>query len=263
MRIELKMEHLPNQILDFNYQYALSSWIYRQIEREDSDLARWLHNEGYKIGHRRYRLFTFSKLQPKLYEIQNHRLILKEAPTRLLVSFWVPEVCQKFIMGLFHNQKLQLYTMGTRVEFYIKQVRLLPKPIFRPSMQYRCLTPILISRFVESKRYAQYLPPTHEDYSRLLYSNLVNKLLTHQRAGTYHGQSQASSLLSTSVPFAFRLLSPVRSKMICVKNVSLRGYEFDFELTAPSEIHEAGYYAGFGEKNAAAGMGMVKILSST
>jgi CRISPR-associated endoribonuclease Cas6 len=40
----------------------------------------------------------------------------------------------------------------------------------------------------------------------------------------------------------------------------LRGYEFSFELTAPIELHEMGYNAGFGEKNAAAGMGLVQVV---
>ncbi len=45
-----------------------------------------------------------------------------------------------------------------------------------------------------------------------------------------------------------------------MRTIKVRGYLMDFELTAPVELLELGYFAGFGEKNSSLGFGCVEIL---
>lgn len=50
-------KHLP-----FNYQYYISAWIYKVIGSADKDFADFLHNEGFRDGNKKFKLFNFSPL---------------------------------------------------------------------------------------------------------------------------------------------------------------------------------------------------------
>ncbi len=262
MRIQLTLQHLPEAKVDFNYQYHLSSWIYKTLAQADGDFAEWLHQQGHVYGKRAYRLFTFGKLQPRRYGVdrQSKMLVLKEAPTTLTLSFHVPDTLQHFVTGLFEHQRFSLGSRHYHVDFEVQTVRMLPPPAFKETMRYRCESPILISRLYEGNPYPQYLAPDAPEYASLLLQNLLRKWRAWQGVTVLSNEAPLEESLPYNVPFAFRLLSRPRSKLLRVKTTDLRGYEFSFELTAPIELHEIGYNAGFGEKNAAAGMGLVQVV---
>lgn len=53
-----KRQHLP-----FNYQYPVSSWIYKVLSKADKEFATILHELGYKIENgKTFKLFTFSQI---------------------------------------------------------------------------------------------------------------------------------------------------------------------------------------------------------
>lgn len=257
MRLQITLNHDPKQVLPINYQYLISSWIYRTLGNADSDFARQLHHQGYDFGGRRYKLFTFSDLHPRRYDINGkaRTFQLTQAPTQLVLSFYIDDALQHFVVGLFQNLKFTLAS-GTafKVDFEIGSIEILPKLNFQPTMQFRLQTPICISQDQVGKRYAQYLAPTHEDYATLLVQNLLRK----QRALQSVSASDQNLPLSLP-PTNFRLLSTPKKSPRTIKNIKMIGYVFDFELSAPVELLELGYYAGFGEKNSALGMGMVGI----
>jgi len=262
MRIQLTLQHLPETKVDFNYQYQVSSWIYKTLAQADGDFAEWLHQQGYVYGKRAYRLFTFGKLHPRRYSIdqKNRMLVLLENTSTLTLSFYVPETMQHFVTGLFEQQRFRLGSLRYAVDFEVQMVRILPPPLFKETMRYRCESPMLISKQVEGNPYPQYLAPDAPDYASLLLQNLLRKWRAWQKVTALSNETPLEESLPSGVPFGFSLLSTPRSKLLRVKKTELRGYEFSFELTAPIELHEIGYYAGFGEKNAAAGMGMVQVV---
>ena len=58
MKFTLTLQALEkNAVLPINYQYPLSSWIYRVLEYGDPVLAQLLHQEGYVEGNRRYKFY--------------------------------------------------------------------------------------------------------------------------------------------------------------------------------------------------------------
>jgi len=79
MRLKLTLRHAPNSILPKDYEYLISSWIYKTLWQANTEFATWLHNEGYDFNDRKYKLFTFSQLMPERYEknklIKEYRLI--------------------------------------------------------------------------------------------------------------------------------------------------------------------------------------------
>lgn len=64
MRFKLTLQTLHKPaLLPFNYQYPLSSAIYKIIRSADKDFAAFLYNKGYGEGYKSFKLFTFSDIK--------------------------------------------------------------------------------------------------------------------------------------------------------------------------------------------------------
>jgi hypothetical protein len=66
-----------SSILPINYQYELSSLIYKIIDRADSAFSEFLHRQGYMAYGKNFRLFTFSRIQFDRYQVIAYFLIFK------------------------------------------------------------------------------------------------------------------------------------------------------------------------------------------
>lgn len=248
MRIELTIDHLSNQKLPVNYQYLISSWIYKTLHESDADFADWLHTQGFTSKGKRYKHFCFSMLQPQFYKIHKKEKVfeLVEAPTKLVLSFNINKAAKDMIKGLFQNNMVE-FRSGESFNMLgmINQVQLQKPPTFKEKMQLKTLTPICISVGSENKKYLTYLSPKDDGYEEAFINNLVDKANAYLEEERYSSAQVGFKLLSESV----------KPKLWTVKKTGYKGYLFDFELSAPKELMEIGYYAGFGVMNSSLGMG--------
>lgn len=262
MRLKLTLQHYPNQVLPVNYQYLIASWIYRTLGNANSEYATRLHEEGYDFAGKTYKLFTYSTLHPKWFDLNKRAetFTLAQGPTELVLSFHMQDALQHFVVGLFKDQRFSLESgRRFRADFEITGIETLPKPTFHKTMRFRTITPICLSRNEEGKTHAQYLPPELPEYGELLIQNLMRKY----RAA--FADVAATSDMPNLEYFAysntsFHLLNRPKSKLLAIKGVKMRGWLFDFELTAPRELLEVGYFGGFGVGCSGLGMGMVRIF---
>lgn len=257
------------RFLPLNYQYELSSWIYKRIAAADGSYANFLHQQGYGVGHRRFKLFCFSPLQLQPYRIHREQGVfeLLGQEIQLQFGFLAEQAAEAFIKGVFMNQHLGLGNRINQIDMEVGRVEALPEPYFQKSMCYRALSPVVVSRHVEGKQYAQYLHPADEGYADALLNNLVNKWAGYQSSKVLTGAGKGLDDRKEDA-LAFRLLSlEPKSKMITIKALSnqetkVRGYLYDFELQAPLELHRLLYAAGFGEKGSM-GFGWVEAEQGT
>ena len=267
MRLELQLSCIPNSVLPLNYQYPLSSWIYKVLSSADPDFADWLHRQGYDATGKHFKLFTFDRIDfAPPYDLKRVKggVLLQSGKMRLGISFFVEEAIQHFVIGLFKKSTMSLGDRNFRaVDFSIDAIEMLPKIVFQPTMRYRANTSICISEKVEGQTQAQYQSPEKEHYANLFVNNLIQKftavLLKKSLAG--------GAKVDQNSAIHFRALSKPKSRLIHIKSgtpqeTKVRGFHFDFELTAPVEIQELGYYGGFGEKNPQ-GFGFVGIIDSS
>ncbi len=242
MRFRITFNRTGKQrMLPMDYQYYLSAWIYKVIGKADREFAVFLHTEGYSDGHRRFKLFNYSPLdfgkpvlwkEKSLFEIKTDRLTLK-------VSFQLSDAAEKFIIGLFNNQQAYIGDQFNGLDLTVSQVERLPDPEIRQTMFYRAVSPVVVSRLGEGDQYAQYLSPEDAGYADLLKSHFLNKYQTVPYAES----------LPEAFEFEFKVKSSPRSKLVTIKPYTLqqskvRGYVYDFELTAPVEIHRLLLSAG-------------------
>lgn len=250
MRLQLKLSHPPNSLIPLNYPPFVSAFIYKTLGRSAPEFAHWLHQKGFEQDGRHYKLFTFGKIDPQRYRIDTDRSImqLQCEESQLMLSFWVSETMQHFVKGLFQDQAFYIGDPMVGTKFHVKQIQVLPRPDFPSTIRWQLSSPACISYQQEGRKHAQYLAPDHPAYTRLLQQNLLRKV-----ASMYPDLTE-----NLSVPaFQFQPAGKSRSKLIHIKNgIKIRGYEYAFEMTAPSLLQEAAYFAGVGEKNAQ-GFGLI------
>jgi len=256
MELLINFKRLRGAMLPVNYQYALSSWIYKVIGQADSQHSAFLHEKGFSFDGKQFKMFTFSQLDVRPFRIEGNRIRLLGDSVSLTVRFLVDASLHHFIKGLFMHQHCGLgIDRDTQVDFEVTTVQVKEPPVFMERMQYTCLSPIVTSTRRDDGT-VQYLSPEDPGFG----TNLIQNLKRKQSALAAHDSDEPQSTASVDT---FRLLNTPRKKGITIKEGTPQeskviAYLFNFELTVSPDLHEVGYYAGFGEKNSM-GMGCVGV----
>ena len=258
MRFELTLNRATKQrMLPMDYQYYISAWIYKVLKQADRDFAHFLHEKGYGQGETKlYKLFCFSRLEfgrprlwkeKKLFEITAHNIYLK-------ISFDVQEAASNFIKGLFMNQEFYLGDKFNGIDFKVMGIDALPEPVFNETTRYRLQTPWVVSIKTEADKHPQYLSPGDEKFETLSVKHLVEKY-NNTRNTDHINSSQITFKRTTGFKRAGFVI-----KRESVQESRVVGNLFDFELTAPLEIHRMIWGAGVSEKSSS-GFGWCEILN--
>jgi CRISPR-associated endoribonuclease Cas6 len=253
MRFKIHLGVVRGSVLPINYQYPISSWIYKSINRADSEFARLLHEKGYlgfKEG-RPFKFFTFSKLDIPERDVYEDRLIIKSSEVYLEVSFLIEQAVEKFITGIFQHQHVGIGDKRSNVDFEVLGIEANPIKVCSDEVNITTHSPIVISQpeVLNGKLRARYLSPKDPDYKKYFLQNLIRKSESYS---AYTGYAINPNWLKV---MDWELLhGRVKSKMQIIKaetaqQTKVRGYEYNFKLKAPEPLIEIGLASGFGEKN--------------
>lgn len=255
---------LKKQVLPLNYQYPVSAWIYKVLANNDRQFAQFLHEEGYKMENEKtFKLFTFSNLQFPANSTHlikgTDRLEIKTDKAWMVLAFQIPVAAEKFIAGLFQEQKAEIGDRINKIEMEVGTIEMLKEPEIEPTMTIRALSPVVVTRETENDLHEQYLKPGDTGYETLFFKNLIDKHHAYTRETHQESSDIDPELLS------FRCLTQnPHSRLQVIKahtdaQVKVRGYLFDFEIAAPPALIKTGMDSGFGAMNAM-GFGCGDIL---
>lgn len=240
-------------LLPINYQYEISSWIYKTIHCGNSDFSQWLHQQGYQLENKRYKLFTFSNIfiHPP-WKIKGDRIEIFSDEANIQLSFYISEAMGNFIVGLFQQEHIRIGDRKSQARFEIRGIEKIADPPFLPKMQFRCLSPMCLSRAVAAKKTAEYLAPSDERYSSSFFDSLIYKYMAATSAG--QTLNELKEQMNEEQPMALRVIGKTRSRLVKIKTDTpeqtfVRGYMYSFEISAPKYLIEFGFHTGFGEKN--------------
>lgn len=248
-----------SQQIPINYQYELSSGIYRTIDRADSAFSRFLHDYGYIQHGKRFRLFVFSRLNLDRYQVDPHTGCITHRGSQAYfdISFLVDLAAETFVRGLFEDQTFVVADQRFRAMYQVSRIEACGRPQFQQHMHYRCQSPVFIRR-KRPDGGEDYLHPLDRDYGILLVQNLLAK------TNAFHQGEECSDVL-TIPDFDFKVVGKIYKNGVLIKQGTekeskLIGYSYEFALTAPAELQEIGYYAGFGHLGSQ-GFGCVDVIN--
>ncbi len=256
MRFDLNLHTKRYSLLPFNYQYPLSSAIYKIIQTADAAFAAFLHNKGYGEGNKSFKLFTFSDIKTP-FQKQGDRMLLTTGKAELTICFYLPQAAENFIKGLLINQQLEIADRHSKTIFSITSVESLPQVFTNSrSLLLQTLSPLVVGRKNERGHY-DYCSPEDEDFINCLCYNWMEKALA---AGC------AQETLEKEIRVEVKLYPhPLQQRLITIKGgtpaeTKIRGYsKFRLEVKAPKEMLEVALGAGLGLHNAQ-GMGCVGVV---
>ena len=244
MRFELSLAVNSSKrgtVLPLNYQYELSSWIYKVLNEGDPLFASWLHSHGYKAYNRPFKLFTFSNLIIPEYRVKGEVIDIVSKQITLVLSFLPDEAITPFINGLFKDRDIVIGNKICQVAFEISSISALPDLEFQDRMIFKTISPIFLSQKDPTTGRQIHLPPTSRDYSFLLHQNLLEKY------ESLSNNKPESSITQTQI----KVLTTPKSKLITIKSgttemSNIKAFNYTFEISGNPALIKVGYYSGFG-----------------
>jgi len=238
--------------LGYDYRYGLASLLYATVASSSRDYCDFLHDVGFEVRGRHFRLFTFSDLEPLADKKWTADGLLYEAGDtfRWQVSSPVSEFIREVAHGLFQIQNPHIGPMPV----HFADVAIDPDPPAPSHAVFRTLSPITMS--VHDTQYRKHYLTPDEDWSGPVTENLRNKVraLTGE---VNHG----FVTVEFDQEFIRRRESHGRhvTKLCAYKDIRIRAVAAPFSVTGDSELIAIGYDAGFGDANPA-GFGMVEYM---
>lgn len=284
-RITLSSQSSSNAI-PINYQYPLSSALYRIISKGDANYADFLHQTGYGKG---FKFFTFSQINCP-FKISGDRLLLQSPELNFDVAFHLPVAMESFIKGLFQSEKIDIADKKSRVSFTVKSVESLPNPLQSykeneiVSIQVKPLSPI-VAGLQNDKGHYDFLDPEDPRFTESLIYNWRSKIAAcygetlpngRRNTGAFFDNRETLAVgdvetLQCNVSTGALLLmetvlqkQPPKSRLITIKadtpeQTKIRGWiNFELKITGEKRFVEMLLNSGCGVYNAQ-GVGMVDI----
>jgi len=114
MRIKVLLENSEKIELPVNYNYYLSSVIYKCLNHSDAEYAFFLHEEGYTTSKgKRFKFFTFSQLQAEKRQIVGDKIRFLSPTITWYVSSPSESFLGNFAAALLERRQLDMG--GTRL----------------------------------------------------------------------------------------------------------------------------------------------------
>lgn len=246
--------------MPINYQYPLSSAIYRILAKGDTEYAQFLHEKGYGKG---FKLFSFSQLVFP-FKIEGDRMKLLIDEVTFQIAFHLPKAMENFVKGLFKSERIDIADKKSKVSFSVKSVESLHNPLQRHKeneiieVQLKPLSPIVIGLRSDDGKYDFQSPDNIEFVDGIIY-NWRNKI-----ESCFDEQVAASAfLLAEIIP----MKTQFKSRLITIKagakeETKIRGWmNFGLKVTAEKRFVDLLLNSGAGVYNAQ-GMGFVEVTES-
>lgn len=267
MRLKILLQCVSKPaVIPINYNYQFFAAIYLLLKFGSPDFSKFLHDQGYKIENRNFKLFTFA-LKLWKYEILtnsnfsgSHFKLISPYVDLIISSPMVDTFIKNFVIGTFEKQKIFIVYPEYVTKFLIKEVELIPDPQFTNEMSFRLLNPIVLSTMVNRNgKLSPYYFRINDDG---LIENLKQNLLRK------YSLLYDKDLVLNEFEFEFdedyiKKRNGVVSKLITIAEGSkyeskIKGIMCDFKIKTNPELIKVGYECGFGGKNSM-GFGFVEV----
>ena len=265
MRVKFTLTPV-NQLttLPVNYNYFLTSLIYKIIKNSSEDYSEFLHNEGYRLPESKkgFKLFTYSMLMSKKARVKGETISFGDGSIHWQISSPVDIFIQHLITGVFaEGQEIRVGQESKESCFLIKQIETLPEPQYNDKMRFTCLSPITVSSSIPNSSnglnssngfVCHYIRPWEGGFSESIKNNLIrkHKLITGKEI------EDAKFSIKVDEEYMNKRNGKI-TKNINFKGTNIIGFMAPFEVNGNPELIKIGYETGFGEKGSM-GFGMVK-----
>ncbi|MBC7087707.1 MAG: CRISPR-associated endoribonuclease Cas6 [Tissierellales bacterium] len=231
MELKIVFQSQNNIVLPTHYNHILQGFIYNNINDE---LAQFLHDKGYILESRKFKLFTYSNILTK-GQLRNSKLYFGKK------AEWVVKSPIKEFINSFGNYLLQKdqFLLGNNI-ISVEKTQLKKEKVDNQELIVKTLSPIVAySTFLKENgsKYTCYFSPNENDFQRIIRDNIIKKY------AAFYGE------LEEDVDFSIKAISNTNLNIVYYKDFLIKGYSGKFKLTGDKRLLELALDAGVGSKN--------------
>ncbi len=240
MQLLIELTKIDQFSLPVNYNYLLQSMIYNLLDNKEK-LSRKIHETGYQIEDKHFKLFTFSLLRGQ-YKIHGKRIEFLDK-----VRFEIRTVDKNILLTIVESLlNLETLRIGQNL-VKILNVKIGEKKLTGTSYKIRMISPLVVrSTDADTKKTLYYNPFDTEFKSRIM-ENFERKYQAY-----YHKVPTGRFDIE---PINYSLKNKFVTKY---KDFLITGWRGEFEIRGDAEVLDFLYQVGLGEKNSM-GFGMFVI----
>lgn len=241
--ISLIPSNAKNLVLPIQYNHIVQAMIYNSV---DADLGQFLHEKGFQVEKRTFKMFAFSRLIGKYNIDKKSQKIYFEGPVTLTISSPYEEFCNSIASGLLLKQQVMLGNTQMKVQEVIFEKEV----VDADEIRIITLSPIVIySTFFRSdgRRYTCYFQPGEKEHGAILDNNIRKKF-----SAFYDKEPPEGNMFMKS-------LGRTKLSVINYKSTVIKGYSGKFILSGPIPLLQMALDAGLGSKNSQ-GFGCIKLI---
>ena len=238
----------------------MSSAVYKLLQFGTPKFSEFLHNTGYQVGNKTYKLFSFALLLQKYQTTEKGINLISPYLTLIISSPIIKDFFKGILLGSFASKEIELDIDRKQYIFSIEQIEEVPNPDFRENMKFSLLSPLIVSTMKEHNgELSQYFLRANDNpgmFTDIINKNLANKYeLYHPEK--YNGKGINFSFDDEYIKRKKGKVSKKISLKIRGNTINVIGVNSPFYIEGDPELIKVGYECGFGEKNSM-GFGLAK-----
>jgi len=252
LRIELLAEKPVKLPIGFNEYFQALIYKYLNV-----DEATWLHNTGFRLEEKTFKLFTFSPFLEKAEFFAREKYFRFPNKVSFLIASPLDWVLEQFATNILKSPGVWL---GSEFPFnnrllvssvdIIKDVR-----ITEPCIKVKSITPIEVHstfRTADERKKTHYYTPFETEFSTMVDENLRGKWQAlYKKECPYH--------VTIKPLFHGNQNEKIFYFGVGAKRTLIKGWKGYFKITGEPSFLEFGYSTGFGSHNTN-GCGLVEIV---
>lgn len=259
MRIKLEFgEKGKEYLIPLPYNHFLQAALFASLKPV---LAEFIHDKGFEIDGRKYKMITFSKLLGDAKYTQN-KLLQFRSPINWYISTPIDEVCESLASHLFYTGSLRIgkttipINNVTTEKVIVKNSDIVVKTL-SPVVAYSTMTR------VSGNRYTCYFSPGQKDFEKVISENATRKLKAFLEM-SYRPEwipNWNKSDVATLSPIRINLIGKPRKVITQYKGIIIEAYDGCFAISGDNVLLQTIMETGMGSKNTQ-GFGCLELIEN-
>ena len=238
--------------MPIHHNYIIQAFVYNLIS---SNLAKMLHDKGFEINNRKFKLFTFSRLQGNFKIDKRSNTIIFHPPFTLTISSALDQFIEELANEVLANKNLRIGK--TTVKINSIEV---PTAELSEKNKIKMLSPATIYstlKKADGKKKTYYYSPFEKEFSELISQNAKKKIRAF-RSGDQNG----SEIIEPEAKIELTPLNVTtrNEKIINYKGTIIKGWTGIYELSGNRKLIKLVYDTGLGGKNSQ-GFGCFDVIN--
>ncbi len=236
-KMRLKLKFACNQLkLPISYQSILQGFIYHIFDQKD--YGSFLHDEGYRLNHKVFKMFTFSNLIGP-YKLGD-KTITYEKEVSLQIASQSEEFMQYIYQFFITNERIIL----NHQTLTLQNIELIDPPYFKGERDILLKTISPVVAYKSKDQYVHYFKPSDQEFENLCLTNLEEKNL-------------AINEPISEIIFSINKINYEKKRIVRFKNTFYVAYLTEINIHTNYETLNLIYSTGLSAKGSA-GFGMIE-----